>query len=441
MTHQDQSNARDEVVHLLAEHGFDGMAQAFETLFNEAMKLERSAVLGAAPYERTDSRRGYANGFKPKTVTTRIGKLHFQVPQVRGVEFYPSALERGVRSERALKLALAEMYVQGVSTRKVAAITHDLCGCEISSMQVSRAAELLDAELEVWRNRPLGATPYLILDARYEKVRHGGSVVDCAVLIAMGVTPNGRRSILGVSVSLSEAEVHWRAFLKSLSDRGLHGVRLIVSDDHAGLGQARRACFPGVPWQRCQFHLLQNALAYVPKLPMRREIARDLRSIFHAPIAGSPAPTGPARQEIPAYRAPAGRLAGDQRARRSHRVRLAGRASSPTAHQQPPGTAQQGNQTPHPRGHAVPQRSIPAAPRHRPPQRNQRRMGNRKNLPHHGNQLTRSHQVHAAFTEKWLLNRTWPRWLLVSNNIQHRSLFRSSIGPRPARRSERLSFV
>ena len=108
-------------------------------------------------------------------------------------------------------------------------------------------------------DRPLGATPYLMLDARYEKVRHGGSVVDCAVLIAIGIMPNGQRSILGVSVSLSEAEVHWRAFLKSLSDRGLHGVRLITSDDHAGLGQARRACFPSVPWQRCQFHLMQNA--------------------------------------------------------------------------------------------------------------------------------------------------------------------------------------
>jgi transposase-like protein len=206
-----------------------------------------------------------------------------QVPQTRGVEFYPSALERGERSERALKLALAEMYVQGVSTRKVAEITRELCGCEVSSMQVSRAAELLDAELEIWRNRPLGATPYLILDARYEKVRHGGSVVDCAVLIAIGVTPDGRRSILGVSVSLSEAEVHWRAFLKSLIDRGLHGVRLITSDDHAGLGQARRACLPSVPWQRCQFHLMQNALHYVPKLPMRREVARDLRGVWDAP--------------------------------------------------------------------------------------------------------------------------------------------------------------
>jgi putative transposase len=283
MTRPDQSNAIDEVVHLLAEHGFDGMAQAIQTLFNEAMKLERAVVLGADPYQRCESRRGYANGFKPKTVASRLGKLELQVPQTRGVEFYPSVLERGERSERALKLALAEMYVQGVSTRKVAAITRELCGHDVSSMQVSRAAESLDAELETWRQRPLGPTPYVILDARYEKVRHGGSVIDCAVLIAIGITPDGKRSILGVSVSLSEAEVHWRTFLKSLIDRGLHGVRLIASDDHAGLGQARKACFPSVPWQRCQFHLMQNAMHYVPKLAMREEVGRELRAVWDAP--------------------------------------------------------------------------------------------------------------------------------------------------------------
>jgi putative transposase len=283
MTRPDQSNAIDEVVHLLAEHGFDGMAQAIQTLFNEAMKLERAVVLGADPYQRCESRRGYANGFKPKTVASRLGKLELQVPQTRDVEFYPSVLERGERSERALKLALAEMYVQGVSTRKVAEITRVLCGHEVSSMQVSRAAESLDAELETWRQRPLGATPYVILDARYEKVRHGGSVIDCAVLIAIGITPDGKRSVLGVSVSLSEAEVHWRTFLKSLIDRGLHGVRLIASDDHAGLGQARKACFPSVPWQRCQFHLMQNAMHYVPKLAMREEVGRELRAVWDAP--------------------------------------------------------------------------------------------------------------------------------------------------------------
>jgi transposase-like protein len=283
MTHQEQSNALDGVVQLLAEHGFDGMAEAITVLMNEAMKLQRAETLGATLYERSARRRGYANGFKPKTVNSRLGRLQLRVPQTRGVDFYPSALERGERSERALKLAVAEMYVQGVSTRKVAEITEQLCGLDVSSSQVSRAAQMLDDELAAWRDRPLAQVPYLILDARYEKVRHGGSVRDCAVLLAVGILPDGKRTILGVSVSLSEAEVHWREFLSSLCQRGLHGVALIVSDDHAGLKQARKACFPGVLWQRCQFHLQQNALHYVPKIAMRKEVAADLRTIFDAP--------------------------------------------------------------------------------------------------------------------------------------------------------------
>jgi len=283
MAHEEQSNRFEEVFQLLSDHGFEGMAQAIAILMNEAMKLERADALGAAPYQRTETRRGHANGFKPKTVNSRLGRLQLNVPQTRGVEFYPSALERGERSERALKLAVAEMYVQGVSTRKVAEITQELCGLDISSTQVSRAAELLDEELRGWRERPLGKARYVILDARYEKVRHGGSVRDCAVLIAIGVMDDGKRSVLGVSVSLSEAEIHWRTFLKSLIDRGLHGIEMIVSDDHAGLKQARKACFPGIAWQRCQFHLMQNAMHYVPKVAMRTEAATDLRNVFNAP--------------------------------------------------------------------------------------------------------------------------------------------------------------
>ena len=283
MTHQEDSNVYSDAVELLAENGFDGMAQAIEILMNEAMKLERSDVLQAAPYQRTDARRGYANGYKPKTVRSRLGSLELQVPQARGVEFYPSTLQRGERSERALKLAVAEMYVQGVSTRKVAAITQELCGLDISSSQVSRAAAALDEELDAWRNRPLGEMPYLILDARYEKVRCTGSVISCAVLVAIGITPEGKRSVLGVNVELTEAEVHWRNFLASLQNRGLHGVQLIVSDSHAGIKAAREARFSGVPWQRCQFHLQQNAMQYVPKVALRKTVAADLRAVFDAP--------------------------------------------------------------------------------------------------------------------------------------------------------------
>src|SRR4051812_20901355 len=224
MTHQAHPSVTREVVQVLAEHGFDGMAQAMELLINECMKIERQQALGAGPYQRSEARRGQANGFKPRGLKTRIGQLQLAVPQVRGAKFYPQALERGSRSEKALRLALAEMYVQGVSTAKVSKITEELCGCEISSSDVSRATAMLDEEFEQWRTRPLGAVKYLILDARYEKVRHGGRVVDCAVLVAVGVDAQGHRSILGVSVSLSEAEAHWRAFFKSLLERGLHGV-------------------------------------------------------------------------------------------------------------------------------------------------------------------------------------------------------------------------
>jgi transposase-like protein len=272
----------DLMLELVAERGPEAMASVFTTLLNLAMKVERQKVLGVEPFERSPDRNGRANGFKPKTIDTRVGRLDVRVPQTRDVEFYPTALERGTRSDRALKAAIAEMYVKGVSTRKVAAVMKKLCGFEVSSTQVSRAAAELDEELEKWRNRPLTNVTYLVLDARYEKVRHGGSVVDCAILTATGVTPEGHRTILGTSCHLSEAEVHWRDFLNSLVERGMRGVEFIVSDDHAGLGAARQAIFASVPWQRCQFHLAQNAMAYVPAVGMRKDVAADIRSIFNA---------------------------------------------------------------------------------------------------------------------------------------------------------------
>jgi transposase-like protein len=216
-------------------------------------------------------------------VQTRVGDITFAIPQVRQGGFYPSALEKGLRSERALALALAEMYLQGVSTRKVAPILEALCGSEVSSTQVSHATALLDETLQHWRTRKLGECPYLFLDARYEKVRQDGQLRDAAVLIASAVDPEGKRTILGVSVSLGEHEIHWRTFLQSLVARGLCGVQLIISDAHEGLKAARQAVFGGVPWQRCQFHLQQNAQAHVPHQEMRATVAADIRTIFNAP--------------------------------------------------------------------------------------------------------------------------------------------------------------
>jgi transposase-like protein len=308
MTHQDDNTAIGRMLEAVIAHGMEGLETAVSILLNEAMKVERSRALGAEPWQRSEHRLGHANGYKPKRLNTRVGKLDLRVPQVLGdVAFYPSALERGLRSERALKLAVAEMYVRGVSTRKVAEVMESLCGLEVTSTEVSRCASLLDEELEKWRTRPLGHCPYLVLDARYENVRVDGAVRSCAVLIAAGVRNDGKRSILGVSCSLSEAEVHWRYFMSGLKKRGLHGVEMITSDDHEGLKAALRATFNGVAWNRCHFHLQRNAVAYVPKMHLRAMVAEDIRSIL----------TAPAREEadrmlelvVNKYRASASKLA------------------------------------------------------------------------------------------------------------------------------------
>lgn len=270
------------LVEELAHQGLDGLSELLSRLFNELMKAEREHAIQAAPYERTEARKGYANGFKDKTVQSRFGKLQLSVPKTRGIAFYPQCLEKGERSERALKLAIAEMYVQGVSTRRVGAIAEELCGFDLSSTQVSRVATLLDEELEKFRQRPLDAIVYLYLDAHYEKVRHDGQVRSLAVLKAVGVNKQGQREVLGVSCSLSEAEVHWRTFLENLLKRGLKGVELIISDDHSGLRAALRATLPSVPWQRCLFHLAQNAQSYAPNQSMREEIGQSVRDIYQA---------------------------------------------------------------------------------------------------------------------------------------------------------------
>lgn len=282
MTHRLDSTVISSIMEILMKDGTTGMRQVMELLLNETMRSERELHLQAAPYERTALRQGHANGFKPKSLKTRIGSLDLQVPQVRDSDFYPSCLEKGMRSERALLLSLAEMYVQGVSTRKVTEIVKELCGDEVSSAQVSRAAKLLDGPIASWRNRPLGSIVYLYLDAHYQKVRHDDKVIDVAILVATGVDKEGRRQLLGFSVDFSEAEVHWRAFLESLIARGMQGLQMIISDAHSGLKEARRAVFPSVPWQRCQFHLQQNAQAYVPHKSMKPDVANSIRHIFNA---------------------------------------------------------------------------------------------------------------------------------------------------------------
>lgn len=271
-----------EALSSLSQDGLINLSPVLEKLMNELMKLEREQVVGASHYERTDDRKGYCNGFKNKTLATRSGKLELKVPQTRGISFYPQCLERGERSERALKLAVAEMYFSGVSTRRVKQITEELCGMEISSTQVSRLASLLDDELEKFRKRALEEMPIIYLDAHYEKVRHEGQVRSLAILKGIGINREGKREVLGVSCSLSEAEIHWRNFIEDMLSRGLKGIQLIVSDDHKGLKAALRSSLPSVPWQRCVFHLCQNAQHHSPSITMRGEIAQAVKDIYQA---------------------------------------------------------------------------------------------------------------------------------------------------------------
>ncbi|MDE2026657.1 MAG: IS256 family transposase [Patescibacteria group bacterium] len=277
-----KNNVIEEITKALIDTGIEGLKPIVELLFNASMKVERDHFLKARPYERAEERMGYANGYKPKKIATRFGTLELAIPQVRGLGFYPQSIEKGSRSEKALKLAVAEMYLQGVSTRRVQKITEQLCGLEVSSMQVSRVTKELDEQFELFRNRPLGAMTYVFFDATYLKARHNKMVIDVAVLWAYGITSGGKREILGMSTSLSEAEEHWKEFLLQLRNRGLKEVKLIVSDNHIGLKGAKNACYPGVPWQRCQFHCCQNAQAYASKKSMRKEISETMKEIFNS---------------------------------------------------------------------------------------------------------------------------------------------------------------
>jgi len=304
-----QDMAIETMMEQLIANGSEDMASVFAGLFDLAMRIERERFLGAEHYERTPLRHGYANGTKPKRLDTPAGTVTVHVPKTAGhyEPFYPQSLERGRRSTRAVMLAVAEMYVKGVSTRDAEAVMKEFGIESLSSSQVSRAAKLLDDELQAWRTRPLGEIRYLIVDARYEKVREGGVVRDAAVLSAIGIGPDERRRVLGVSCTVSEAEIHWRAFLESLLERGMRGVQFVVSDDHAGLRAARKAVLGGAIWQRCQFHLAQNAIHHAPTLAIRKRIGAELRQIWNTPNLETATET--LRRLVETYRDKASKLA------------------------------------------------------------------------------------------------------------------------------------
>ncbi len=287
MNEQNQNNQQPDLINILLEDGLENaIPKITELLMNAAMILERVQHIGADPNERNvEGRNGYANGFKPRTFQSALGKLQLSLPQVRqsSEPFRTTLLEQGSRSDRALKSAIATMYVEGVSTRRVTKVMEKLCGFQVSSGQVSKLTAELDVEFEAWRTRPLPGIAYLTLDATYYKVRIDGVVRDCATLIAIGVCKEtGKRMILGVSCALSEAEVHWRKFLTSLRERGMGMPDMVTSDAHTGLRAALKASFSGTPWQRCQFHLQQNAQDYVTKQHLKKKVAADIAAIFNA---------------------------------------------------------------------------------------------------------------------------------------------------------------
>jgi transposase-like protein len=250
-----------------------------------AIEQEFTRFLGAERWERTAARRGWRNGYKPRRLKTRVGPMALRIPQDREGRFQPSLFARYARSERALVLALVEMYVQGVSTRKVTRIVEQLCGATVSASQVSRLVRTLDTEVAAWRARPLGewAYPYLVVDAHVEQVRREGRVRATAVLWVVGVREDGYREHLGVWLGPTESEASWQAVFAQLQQRGLRGVRYVVSDDHAGLRAALARHFPGAAQQRCQVHYLRNLLAQSPSLERFHEVRQALRDAWEAP--------------------------------------------------------------------------------------------------------------------------------------------------------------
>ncbi len=265
---QDSAKARtraEELRQMLAEDG-DLLKTIIEETVQQVLEAEMEEALQASKGERSENRLGYRSGYYGRTLVTRVGKIELRVPQDRQGRFRTEVFERYQRSEKALVAAMLEMYVQGVSTRKVKSITEELCGHEFSSSTVSRIVKTLDEELQKFAQRRLEEPyPYLILDARYEKVREDGAVRSQAVLVAIGINWEGRRNVLAVELAHRESASSWRELLMSLRQRSLQGVEFVVSDDHAGLRRAIQEVLPEAVWQRCYVHFLRNALDYLPR--------------------------------------------------------------------------------------------------------------------------------------------------------------------------------
>ena len=261
----------------------DFLRELVQRVCQVVLDSELSNFLEAKPYERTESRKGYRNGSRPRVLKTRVGTLELLVPRDREGVFRSELFERYQRSERSLLLTLQEMVLKGVSTRKVREVTEVLCGTDFSKSQVSKLTQDLDSELRVWRERPLdGSYPYVIVDGHFEHVRQDHRVFSQGVLIVKGINQEGKREILSVEVGITENEVFWSEVFKGLIARGLKEVKLVTSDDHGGLREAIKRYFQGCQWQRCQVHFKRNAMACLPKKE-RKALSRALKDVFEAP--------------------------------------------------------------------------------------------------------------------------------------------------------------
>lgn len=265
----------------------DFLNQAVTRFLQQFLEAEITSFLQAEPYQRTSDRRGYRNGYKPRVLKTRVGRIELCVPQDREGRFSSELFSRFQRSEKALILALQEAYLQGVSTRKVTKITEALCGTSVSKSQVSELCQDLDADINAWRGRPLEqAYPYLIIDATYLHIRSLGQVASEAVLIVSGISQTGHRDILAIDVAHTETEAVYAALFKDLKKRGLKGVHLVISDHHEGLQNAIKRHFQGASWQHCQTHFHRNIKGITPP-KYQREVAQALKDVFNAPDQAS----------------------------------------------------------------------------------------------------------------------------------------------------------
>src|SRR5512144_549081 len=379
---QDQSALHDLLEVLRTAEGGQFVNRLLAGALQALIELEATAAIGAAPHERTPTRTTRRNGSRPKTITTAAGDVTVAIPKTRTGSFFPSLLEPRRRIDRALHAVICEAYVHGVSTRKVDDVVAAMGGLAgVSKSEVSRICAALDAEVAAFAQRPLeGAVPYLFADA-YCKVRVNGRVVSQAVVVATGVSADGRREVLGHAVGDSETEQFWTEFFRSLRERGLTGVQLVISDAHRGLTAAVAAVLQGASWQRCRVHFLRNALAKVRKGDAEM-VAAAIRTIFAQPTAAGARPgghrRGPAREQVPGRRGHAARRqGGPDRVRRFPR----GALEKDLEHQSV-GTPPQRDQAPDRRRRDLPEPRRAVPPHRRRARRSPRRVaGGRPPLP------------------------------------------------------------